>query len=137
MYCKNCGRELQRQTTFCPYCKQRTTSKTSYTYVLDEESEHANKLNKKEKFSFSIFAFASIILGLIGVGFGIVGMFQVLPFTIFAGLASLMGFVASLIGLREALRLYKRGLTVSYIGFFTSVTGIFLTVASIVLVSLG
>ena len=133
MYCKNCGREIQRQTTFCPYCKQRTTSKTSYTYVLDEESEHANKLDKKEKFTLSIFALASILLGLIGVGFGVVAMFEILPFSVFAGFSSLMGFVASLIGLRETLKLYKNGLVISYIGFFLSVTGIFLTVASIVL----
>ena len=137
MYCKNCGRELKKDVIICPYCKQKTRSETSYTCIVDEETLQTNKVDKKEKFSFSFFGLLSILLGIVGLGFGIFGMFQILPFSIFAGVASLGGFICSLLGIRETLKLYKNGLVVSYIGFFISVTGIFLTVAAIVMKLLG
>ena len=59
-------------------------------------------------------------------------MFQLIPFVIFAGVASFISFVFSLVGLSQTLRLFRNGIILSYIGFFVSVSGIFLTVASLV-----
>ena len=133
MFCKSCGRELKRQTTYCPYCGRLTRSQTSYTYTLDEETEQTNKVDKKDKFVISKFGLFSLIVGAIGVGFGIVGMFKLIPFVIFAGLASLIGLVLSFFGFRETLKLYRSGVLLAYIGSFVSIAGLFLTAASLII----
>ena len=76
MYCKNCGREIKRQTSKCPYCGGPTVIQTSYTYTLDEETEQTNKIDKNDKFSLSLFALLSLIFGAAGVTCGILECFN-------------------------------------------------------------
>ena len=78
MFCKNCGKELNENTNFCPYCGEKVYNDEAYVKVnLGYDSPKSNKICVKALVGF-IVSLAGILLaalpcGIVGIIFSIMG----------------------------------------------------------------
>ncbi len=71
MYCKNCGKEIDDNSTFCPYCGQQINENTDYYYTGNNNNNNI----KKESQVIGILAIIfSALGGWLGIIFAIIGL---------------------------------------------------------------
>ena len=76
MYCKNCGKEIDDNSTFCPYCGQQIAENADKFYNNGYNNQNNNNNNnKKESQVIGILAIVfSALGGFLGIIFSIIGL---------------------------------------------------------------
>ena len=75
MYCKNCGKEIDDNSTFCPYCGQQIAENADKIYKGFNNQNNNYNNNKKESQVIGILAIVfSALGGWLGIIFAIIGL---------------------------------------------------------------
>ena len=100
MYCKNCGKEIDDNSTFCPYCGQQIAENADKFYNNGYNNQNNNNNNNKKE---------SQVIGILAI--------------VFSALGGFLGIIFSIIG----LVIYKEEITVAWfvLGFILGICMIF------------
>lgn len=114
MYCRNCGKELNEETRFCPACGSKQYEASSNASFDDPfTTTTTTEIEDKPAKCWSVFAKVGKILGIVAISTAII------PWLI-GFVAGVYGIVFSCLGMRaideEAIENRKKGLTLSIIG---------------------
>lgn len=86
-YCKNCGKQIEDDAKFCPYCGSSTSNDKNDEYTTDEgfvdQTMYQKKIHvKKGNETIRLIAFIFMILSCVSYGVFLIPLIWLVPMTI-------------------------------------------------------
>ena len=136
MYCRNCGKEINEETRFCPACgsKPYVENKESYGSTYDDlftTSSEATEVEDKPAKCWSVFAKVGKILGIISIAIAIIPLLYGLVVGVHGIVFSCLGRKAiddeAINNRNIGLKLSIAGTVISFFSFilYVVLTGVF------------
>ncbi len=80
-YCSKCGKQIEDNNEFCPYCGARTDS-TANSVAQEATANHSSSQNEKQLNALELIAFIFMILSCVSVGCFLIPLCWMIPMTV-------------------------------------------------------